>query len=160
MPLIYVWAEGAGELSHVDATVRKLMDTLRGEGRQWNPYSEAIAREEFRQRLLAAEQGDLIPVDEVIRLVTGEDGWLYEIRWQDISVRRVMADGNVEYYDAQVRALHGEPPRLPQHLIGVHAHEKLHWDGDDEKTEDEQNAQIRLAVRKFWAYEPSNWGLA
>jgi len=160
LPVIYVWAEGAGEVTDIEAAVNSLMGTLRGAGRQWNPYSESMARAEFRQRLLTAELGDLVPVDEVLRLVTGGDGWLYEIRWQDISVRRVQPNGSVEYYDAQVRALHGEPPRLPQYLIGVHVHEKLHWSDDDSRTEDEQNAQIRIAVKKFWAFEPSNWGIA
>lgn len=147
-------------MSDIDAVVTALMNTLRGDGRQWNPYSETMARAEFKGRLEAAERGELVPVDEVLQLVTGRAGWLYEIRWQGVSVRRATSPTSVEYYDAEVRALHGEPPRLPVHLIGVHVHEKLYWPDDAQRTRDEQNHHIQLAVDKFWGLEPSNWGLS
>ncbi|WP_433953585.1 hypothetical protein [Curtobacterium flaccumfaciens] len=145
--------------SHIDAAVDALMATLRGKGRQWNPYNERITRTEFRNRLRAAERGELEPVEEVEHLATGRDGWLYEIRWSGISVRYAFEGEPPAYYDAEVRAIHGEPPRLPMHLIGVHVHEKVWVEDDDDETENMQNQEIRLAVKRFWGLEPSNWGL-
>ncbi|MBF4591258.1 hypothetical protein [Curtobacterium sp. VKM Ac-1395] len=158
-PIEYVWAAGPGSKSHIEAAVDALMNTLRGDGRQWGPYNEPLARTEFRRRLEAAERGELEPVDEVDDLKTGTAGWLYEIRWSGISVRYLDEEGKPAYYDAEVRAIHGEPPRLPMHVIGVHVHEKVWWNDDPARTEAAQNAEIQLAVGKFWGLEPSNWGL-
>jgi hypothetical protein len=155
---MYVRAAGPGASSHIEATVDALMKTLKGDGRQWNQWNEPMVRAEFRDYLERAEHGKLKPVVEVDALVSGEEAWLYEIRWIDIDVRRVKA-GQTEYYGAEVRALHSEPPKQPGHLIGVHVHEKLWWDDDDQRTRDVQNAEIETAVKALKAFAPDNWGL-
>jgi hypothetical protein len=155
---MYVRAAGPGTASHIDSMVDALMNTLRGNGRQWNQWNEPMVRAEFKSALERAELGVLEPVQEVDKLVTGEEAWLYEIRWTDIDVRRTTPE-RTEYYGAEVRAIHAEPPMLPVHLIGVHVHEKLYWDDDPDRTRDVQNGEIKIAVKALKAFAPNNWGL-
>lgn len=163
--LIYWWVSKDPSESDLDAAVNELMACLEKPGRLWNMYNRGVAKAEFRARLEAAQRGDLIPVEHVKYLDRGSAAWIYEIRWQNITVQVLEPGGKRRFVKLKVRALHAETPRLPNHLLGLHAHEKIVIvvDGDKEAskraTNDAQNAEIDVAVRAYWDGDGSNWGL-
>jgi hypothetical protein len=165
VPQIYVWVGTSAEKSDIEAAAEALMAAIEEPGRLWNMWNRASTKAEFAGRLRAAQRGELKPIDEVKYLERGSQAWLYEIRWQDISVRHRTPEGVLSFLSLKVRALHAETSSLPMHLIGLHAHEKIIVDveGDPEASRAEtaraQNREIDKAVKRFWDEQPSNWGI-
>jgi hypothetical protein len=143
----------------LEAAVDALIAAITTPARRWNPYNKTMAKREFKNRLDAAERGDLIPVAHVKALGRGSKAHLFEIRWQGIQVHEVDEHGVTFYPSVEARLLHAEPPAEPTLLVGVHAHEKVWFEGDDEQTKDVQNAEIDLGVAEFFRQGPADWGI-
>jgi hypothetical protein len=141
----------------VDAAVNVLMSAISGEGRLWNPWTGTMVRQEFRSRIGKASRGELVPVDEVKPVDAANPPPMYEIRWQDINVTERDTDGGQRFKQVVVRMYHSEPPELPSHFIGHHAHEK---DVDADDVNAAQNEEIATAVGWYAHGHSSLWGIA
>jgi hypothetical protein len=82
---------------------------------------------------------------------------MYEIRWQDIAVTERDEAGAQRFGAVVVRLYHSEPPAVPDHFIGHHAHEK---DVSAEDVNETQNQEIATAVGWYEHGIDSNWGIA
>lgn len=147
---------------HIEAAVEALWQAIQRPGKRgWRPQTIAMARAEFRDRLRAAAEGKLKPVDEV-KEVGDEHPVLFEIRWQTIEV--VELGPPRTFRPILVRLIHVEPIELGLAFVGLHAHEKLVITdrGDDEAnrraTKDEQDAEIDAALVVYGNGFSSMWG--
>lgn len=107
---------------HIVAIVQALFDAIAGADRVWNPFSGAIVRAEFTNRLRKAAQGDLVPVDHLKSLRGGRDN-LFEIRWLDINVTE-RSGGRIRHVTTGARLIHAEPLKVSVGMVGLLAHEK------------------------------------
>lgn len=161
VPVEFYYALCAGSTleEHITAAVDALWNAIQRPGeRAWNPHSRAMVRAEFRDRLLVATEGDLVPVDH-IKPVGDGSCHLYEIRWVDIPIaildenRQISAHANIH-----VRLIHTEPDTMKFSAIALHAHEKIL---DGVNTRPLQDAEIKVAEDIFdkgyehlWAISP------
>ena len=146
----------AGVGDDIDVATDAFMTAITPVGRVWNPWSGAMVREEFRDRIVAAERGELEPIDEVKSVDEENPPPLYEIRWQGISVTDIQ-NGVQRHGTILVRLYHSEPEVLPRHFIGHQIHEK------NVETDDvygAQDAEIAIAKRYYDAGERIAWGVA
>lgn len=145
---------------HIEWAVELLWDAIAKPGeRGWSPQAKAMARSEFRDRIRAATEGGLIPRDELKPLRQGEPP-IFEIRWQAISVLEL--DENHaprEYHEVAVRLIHAEPDELGVCAVGLHAHEKVFFEGDKVATRRAQNREIDEAVNRYRNGVGEVWGL-
>ncbi len=141
----------------VRVAVDRLMASISGGKRVWNPYAAGMARSEFKKRIEKAQRGELQPVDEVKPVDVKNPPPLYEIRWTGISVTEREGDGTQSHSTAQVRMYHSEPSAVPDHFVGHHVHEKRL---DVKDVNGEQQKEIRAAINWYAHGEPSNWGIA
>lgn len=82
---------------------------------------------------------------------------MYEIRWQGVNVTDRLADGSQRFSTVVVRMYHSEPPEVPTHFVGHHAHEK---DVTVDDVNAAQNEEIATAVG-WWSHgKESRWGIA
>ena len=150
VPVTYYWwaSSSDSQSEHVAATVDALFKAVSGPGRRWNPWASTLVRTEFRRRIEKATAGALEPVDEVKALGDGRTS-LFEIRWSDVAVATVTDDGEVRHDRVEVRLIHAEPVELGLSAIGLHAHEKTIYPGDNDATHAAQNEQIGLATEIY-----------
>lgn len=141
----------------LDTAVDVLMAAVSPPGRVWNPWSGTIVRREFRRRIERAAEGDLKPIDEVKPVDITNPPPFYEIRWQGIAVTEMQDDGSQTFGQVIVRMYHSEPPAVPEHFIGHHAHEK-NVTVDDVNAA--QNDEISTAIGWYEHGIDSNWGIA
>lgn len=116
-----------------------------------------MVRAEFRQRLLKASEGKLVPVDEVKPVDISNPPPLYEIRWIDVAVTDIDSQGSTSFGRVHVRLYHSEPPEAPNHFIGHHAHEK-NVELDDVRGA--QDAEIQTAIGWYRHGYNERWGIA
>lgn len=153
----FYWHDCASADGHLDAAEDALFESVsQSESRRWNPHTEAMARAEFRDRLEAAERGELKPIDEVKEI--GEGSVLFEIRWLDLPVTDQDPSGTIRHSHTDVRLYHAEPVQLSLCALGLHAAEKPHGLADRD-VRDLQDAAIAEALRRYWEGEGSRWGL-
>jgi hypothetical protein len=131
------------------------MEALSGPSRLWNPYNKAMVRSEFRDRVAAAKNGQLKPVDHVKSVDEDNPPPLYEIRWQDVTVTERTENGGLAHPTVLVRMYHSEPPAVPTFFIGHHIHQKV-TDGD---VNAQQDAEIAIAKKFYDSGEPHLWGV-
>jgi hypothetical protein len=156
--VVFSWAPPRTSSDDIESAVDALLTAITTPGRRWNMWTRNAARSEFRKRLQAAQRGELVPVDHVKRLGRGSSVDMYEIRWQDITVHAVDQSGELYYPTILARLLHAEPPEFPDHFAGLYAHEKQ-IGATGAETEDLQNAAIDEAIKVFWRFEPTTWGI-
>ena len=140
----------------LDTATGAFLAAITPAGRVWNPWAQRMVRAEFRDRVLAASRGELVPIDEVKAVDQENPPPLYEIRWQGIAVTDY-TDGQAVHRTALVRMYHSEPPQAAGHFVGHHIHEKL-VDVDDIYAA--QDDEIRVAKGFYDIGEPTNWGIA
>lgn len=139
------------------ATEAALFEAISRPGRVWSPYAAAMAKAEFRRRLVAATEGRLTPIDQVKPVDVRRPPPLYEIRWQGVTVTERDQAGRVTHGTALVRLYHSEPPEAPSFFIAHHAHEKLI---DVPDVNAAQQVEIEIAVKLHDQGRPSGWGVA
>jgi hypothetical protein len=91
-----------------------------------------------------AARGDLHPEGEDIGPIRGHP-MLFELRW----------NFGREIY----RLVHAEPPRLPDHLIGLRFHQKS-LVGSKKDIQDAQDGEVATAKLRYMAGDSSDWGVA
>lgn len=135
---------------HIGAIVEALMELVcRPRDRVWsNPYLKGYLREDFRDRLVEASKGNLVPVDEVKPIRRSGPMRLFEIRWTDVQVVQVVRREK-RHTTIEVRLLHAEPSAVPSAAIAVHVHEKRTDKAD--KVKIWQNAEIDRAMGRYRA---------
>lgn len=134
---------------HVDAVVGALMELVRKPAdRVWDPYLEIMTEREFRNRVVAATEGRLVPVDHVKPIMSPDAAKanIYEVRWTGITV--VRRTGRKQSHSTiEVRLLHAEPAARSHGAVAVHVHEKR--TDRFEKIKLWQDAEISRAVATY-----------
>lgn len=124
--------------------------------RMRNPYLVGDARGQFKQKLKAAVDGKLIPVDEVKPVGFSLTSPLFEIRWVEIRVHERLPDGTSEFKSVHVRLYHAEPDAVQGLAVGLHAHEKALFD-DDSDTVAAQDREIQIAAGLYGSLRYRHW---
>lgn len=157
VPLTYYWHDCSDPDGHLEAAVSALWEVVSSPtARRWNPYAAAMAKAEFRNRLKAAQRGELKPVDQVKAM--DPDDELFEIRWVGLTVTEHDPDsGTNVFLDIEVRLLHAEPAALGVCAIGLHAHQKVVVDGDKVETRRLQDVEIAIAVGRMAMLAKAGW---
>ena len=99
-----------------------------------------IRRNEVFLRLKLARGGKLVPKSQVKEVDMHADLW--EIRWEAGS--------------RHLRLYEGEPARYPDHLVALRFHEK-NVTGSKKQIRASQDSEIKEAVRRYKAWDPSDW---
>lgn len=146
-PVTFYWHD-CHDGNHQKAAEEALMRAVWRPGRLKNPYAQAAARSEFRDRLQLATQGELVPSDHVKRIQSQPSLDMYEIRWSGITVRERRADGIEMALDVEVRLYYVDLPDCGLAVLGCHCHEKS-VEGDESQVRAAQDAEIHHAVRVF-----------
>ncbi|PPG85007.1 hypothetical protein [Rathayibacter rathayi] len=148
----------ASDATALDAATKRFVDAISGPGRLWNPYSLALAKVEFGDRVQQAAAGKLVPVDEVKPVDVKNSPPLYELRWQGIDVveRDDDSPAGKRFLTVLVRMYHSEPSTRPGFFIGHHIHEKVVTGADPNA---DQNVEIAEARRIYFDGVSSAWGL-
>lgn len=123
-----------------------------------NDYVWAAARAEIKKKIELASQGRLTPPRQIDVVDRRNPPPMYEIRWQNITIRELQPDGKIAYLSLIVRMYHSEPLEAPEYFIGHHIHEKDVSDEDVINTL--QNAEIAVARRYFEHGLPTLWGIS
>lgn len=158
--IVFHWFDGLDHSGQdpLEVAADEFMSALKGPGRLWNPYAEAMTRSEFKKRVNKASRGELKPVEEVKGVDEERPAPLYEIRWQGITVHeRGESDSPDRYMDVAVRMYHSEPTVVPDYFIGHHIHEKEV--SDDVNIVAAQDAEISKARNLFYLGEAKQWFL-
>lgn len=154
----FYWYDCVVPDGHVDAAVDALWAAVNvTPGRLWNPWTAAMAKKEFRRRLLKAQAGELAPIAEVKVLGTGGEV-LFEIAWKGLTVMERTAGGDVPR-SLEVRLIHAEPIELSVCAVGLHAHEKRVYPDDPKRTHDDQDAEIDVALVRYNQGIGHLWGV-
>lgn len=157
--LDFFWfdARGASVAPFEDA-VKALWAATNVDGRLWNPWTQANVIAGFKDRLVAAQAGELEPVDLVKEIVGATDEHIFEIRW-DVNVTEKDLLGGKVFKTVQVRLYHSEPSNFIDSFVGLHAHEKEIDPTSEAETNRLQDAEIQVAVDLFYAGRPQRWGI-
>jgi hypothetical protein len=124
----------------------------------WEPRHWAIVKSEFKSLLKRATAGSLKPVTHVKDIDRAAKEFVFEIR-HDFQVVEIDANGNKTHRKTRVRLYITEPPAHPDHVIGLHLHEKVVVDGDNDETNRLQNIEIDAAVARYNRGRANNWGI-
>jgi len=68
-------------------------------------------------------------------------------------------DGTYAHADILLRMIFAEPPELGDAALGLHAHEKIVVDGDEQDTKHLQDMEIDHAARLYEEGEERYWGV-
>jgi hypothetical protein len=153
------WWAGADAGGHVEAAVEALMAAIDNPSRRWNPYNQSITRSEFRKRIQLAASGLAKPVDHVKDIGNDPIVPMFELRWdREIRVTEIDERGRQTFRTIKVRLLHAEPAQFGLCAVGLHAHEKLIFPDDRQRTRAMQDAEIEVAVERYNSGYASRWG--
>ena len=154
----YYWRNGAPG-RHVEQTVLDSKQALTCSGVELNPIQEADFEAQIEDRLTLAQDGSLIPVDHVKTIQRNPSIEMFEIRWTDISVnRRDRVSGLISQGIAHVRLYYIEEGFA--WIVGVHVHEKVIIEGDEEATIELQNVEIDEAIHFVQDHRSEWWGVS
>ena len=148
------------EEDHIKAAVEALIKAADGNDRRIssNPYLLAGAKGAFRSRLKDLTRGGLEPIEEV-RALRRPRSPLFEVRWQNVRGRTKTDDGTYTHADILLRMIFAEPPELGDAALGLHAHEKIVVEGDEQDTRHLQDMEIDHAERLYEEGEERYWGV-
>ena len=160
-PVIFYWRQGVAGL-HVECAIENLMKAIQRSDRVATPYVDANHRAQFKRRLLDATRGRLTaseretPVKEIQR----PEARLFEIRWQDILVDdRDPVSWLVKPQRPALVRLYYLEPATTRWVVGLHAHEKVVIEGDDEATRRLQDDEIEVAVVRATSQASEGWAV-
>lgn len=157
----FYWYHGGGGTAadHIALAVDALMAAIKAPScRLWNPYNERLTRAMFRKRLEKAAQGRLRPPYELKSLRGGDT--LFEIRWNDVNIHERPTGGPERHTSVEVRLIHAQPyDDLGLCILGLHAHEKVIVEDDEEATKALQDDQIDIAAQRFLSGRNDCWGV-
>jgi hypothetical protein len=142
----------------IDAAVRTFEDVARTPERIWDPRHWAITRAEFRNLLIRATNGRLIPLTHVKEIDRARREFVFEIKYD---FRAISLDAKNKRVGSKVktRTYTSEPPEFADSFVGLHVHQKIEIPGDNAETNRLQNVEIDVAVRYYELGRPNNWGL-
>lgn len=148
------------EEDHIKAAVEALIKTADGNDRRVssNPHLLAHAKGSFRSRLKRLTRGELEPIEEV-RALKRPRSSLFEVRWQNVRCRTKTDDDTYTHTDILLRMIFAEPPELGNAALGLHAHEKIVVEGDEQDTRHLQDIEIDHAERLYKEGEEHYWGV-
>lgn len=156
-PVSYYWKYGTPG-HHVEQTVSATRKALESSRIELNPIQEADFEAQIEDRLMLAQSGSLIPVDHVKTVRRNPSIEMFEIRWTDISVnRRELASGLISQGVAHVRLYYIEEGLT--WIVGVHVHEKVIIEEDEQATADLQNVEIDEALHFAEDHRDEWWGV-
>ena len=146
--------------THINAAVEALVKAADGDDRRVssNPYLLADAKGAFTSRLKRLTRGGLKPIEEV-RALRRPRSPLFEVRWQNVRGRTKTDDGTYAHADILLRMIFAEPPELGDAALGLHAHEKIVVEGDEQDTRHLQDMEIDHAERLYEEGEERYWGV-
>jgi hypothetical protein len=143
----------------VEEAVEALMCAVDTGARVWTPFTESITVGIFRQRIKDAMAGRLEPVDHVKSLDRVLQSDLFEIRWQNVEVVERDLTGHQVAKRVHVRLIHCEPQTFPHAVVGLHAHEKVVFPGDNGRTREAQQRDIGKAVAIYGDEARLRWAI-
>lgn len=145
---------------HINAAVEALVKAADGNDRRVssNPYLLMAAKGAFRSRLKLLTRGGLEPIKEV-RALRRPGSPLFEVRWQNVRGRTKTDDGTYTHADILLRMIFAEPRELGDAALGLHAHEKIVVEGDEQETRDLQDMEIDRAARLYEQGDEDLWGV-
>lgn len=148
------------EEDHIKAAVEALVKAADGNDRRVssNPFLLAEAKGAFRSRLKLLTRGGLEPIEEV-RALKRPRSSLFEVRWQYVRGRTKTDDGTYTHTDMLLRMIFAEPPELGDAALGLHAHEKIVVEGDEQETKRLQDTEIDHAERLYEERKECHWGV-
>lgn len=153
----YFW-RGSARGRHVEQTVFSAKQALKDSGAELNPIQEADFEAQIEDRLSLAQDGELIPVDHVKTIRRKPAIEMFEIRWTDVSVnRRDRVSGLVAQEIAHVRLYYIEEGF--NWVVGVHIHEKVIIEEDEQATLDLQDVEIDEAIHFVEDHRDGWWGV-
>lgn len=148
----------AQEGQDLETVLNKFKAVIEAPTRITDDYVWAMARAEILHTFKMAKLGKLRSPREIRPVDIKNPPPLYEIRWQSITVRHRVKDGEIEDLRLLIRMYHSEPPEAPQHFIGHHIHEKDV--SRPEEIRQRQNVEISTAVGYFELGKPQMWGIS
>ena len=157
-PVTFFWRNGVQHL-HLDCALEALVTAIQKVNRVPNPSLDALNRAAFRRRLKDATRGRL-RIDDEVRSIDRPRARIFEIRWQSIAVDErdpvswmITPRGN-----ALVRLYYVEPVKAAW-VVGLHAHEKVLVEGDEQETRRLQDLEIDVAAELAAAERDTTWGV-
>lgn len=149
-PVTYLWRGGVdipGSATDIQQTSAHLITLLKNEGFQFNPYTEAFVEAQIEDRLLVAERGRLKPVEHIKRIQRSGKLDLFEIRWNNIELSRVLDKasglvGSPETVPIRLYIVEADQPKV----VGLLIHRKVIVEGETEETRRRQNCEIDKAI--------------
>lgn len=160
-PVIFYWRQGIAGL-HIDCAIEDLLRAIQKPDRVATPYADADHRAQFKRRLRDATRGRLVvsegetPVKEIQR----PEARLFEIRWQDILVDdRDPVSWLVKPRRPALVRLYYLEPATTRWVVGLHTHEKVVIDGDEEETRRLQDDEIDVAVERATGQASEGWAV-
>ena len=148
------------EEDHIKAAVEALVKAADGDDRRIssNPFLLANAKGAFISRLKDLTRGWLEPIEEV-RALKRPRRSLFEVRWQNVHCRTKTDDGTYTHTDILLRMIFAEPPELGDAALGLHAHEKIVVEWDEQETRRLQDMEIDRAERLYEEGDECHWGV-
>ena len=146
------------EEDHIKAAVEALIKAADGDDRRVssNPFLLADAKGAFISRLKRLTRGGLEPIEEV-RALRRPRSPLFEVRWQNVRGRTKTDGGTYTHTDILLRMIFAEPPELGDAALGLHAHEKIVVEGDEQETRCLQDVEIDHAACLYEEGDECHW---
>ena len=148
------------EEDHIKAAVEALVKAADGDDRRVssNPFLLADAKGAFISHLKRLTRGGLEPIEEV-RALKRPRSSLFEVRWQNVRCRTKTDEGTYAHTYILLRMIFAEPPELGDAALGLHAHEKIVVEGNEQETRRLQDMEIDRAEHLYEEEGECHWGV-